>query len=149
MAQNLTVEARNDNSISNVAETTGFTASESFGFGAAFVMGSYHSSAQATVAANVLVPGNVLVDSSSVNSTNVNRSFSQVSDPLATTPFLESLSDFLNGIDFGVILDEDIEFDPTTIGPDVSLAPRRSSSRPRTKPRRWSMTAPSWRWAGP
>ncbi|MCA9184769.1 MAG: VCBS repeat-containing protein, partial [Planctomycetales bacterium] len=122
LAQNATVRADNVNSFSNVAEAAGFTASESVGLGATFVLGSNQSSAEAVLSAHVEVAGNVDVEATSRNPQNVARGFAQIADPLETTPFLEALADFLEDIDLSTIVGSDIEIDPRTLGPDVSLA---------------------------
>ena len=58
----------------------GFTASSGPGLGATFVLGSYHSSATAEVAAAVNVSGDLTIAAESIDIQNENRAFGQISD---------------------------------------------------------------------
>ncbi len=120
-AQNASFRADNSNSYSNTASAEGFTASSGPGLGATFVLGSYHSSATAEVAAAVNVSGDLTIAAESIDIQNENRAFGQISDSLTTTPFLQALEEFLARIDIGALIGSDTEIDATAIIPNVTV----------------------------
>jgi hypothetical protein len=120
-ARNATIRAENTNSFTNTAASEGFAASETTGVGAAFVLGSHHSQAQAVVSGNIKVEADLCVESRSQNLKNESRSFAQISDPAETTPFLERLTDFLEDVDLSPLLGSDPDLDPRAILPDLTL----------------------------
>jgi len=92
------VRAISNNFYSTIAQSAGFTDSESLGLGAAIVSSSYDSSAEAIVAGNVSLTGNLFIDADSLDFKNESRSYARIAEGLSMTPFLEKLQEFLSGL---------------------------------------------------
>jgi len=97
-AANLTVRAISNNFYSTIAQSAGFTDSESLGLGAAIVSSSYDSSAEAIVAGNVSLTGNLFIDADSLDFKKRIKILCEDRRGLSMTPFLEKLQEFLSGL---------------------------------------------------
>ncbi len=120
-AQNATILAVNTNHILNVAMSAGFPGSQSVGVGSALVLGSYQSSANATVAGNVNVSGDLTVRAQSLNLDNESGASAKVQEPILPGAILDALKGFLAGIDLSVLVDGKT-IDPNSGRPDAAVA---------------------------
>src|SRR5262249_17687745 len=104
-----------------LAIAAGFNGSQSLGAGATLVLGSYASSASATLSGFAQLSGNLTLHARSVDATNQSRAFAKAQNTLANSPIVAALGKFLAGIDLSGVADG-VTIDPHVVGPDVSLA---------------------------
>ncbi len=100
--RNLRISADNVVAVANVAISSGFADSGLAGGGAGLAIGTYFSSALASLAATVRATGDVLVEAGSHDDMSVTRSFSDVAAAPGPSDVVAAINRFLDELDFSI-----------------------------------------------